>query len=78
MRQYIPKVQASEYDQGWAKLTSDISNTEDTDRSSIDDTALVRQERGGARTWDRLGRTARAVGHVATGVIIVSGLLLGL
>lgn len=58
------------------KLTANISNAENADRASIDDTALIRQEGNSSRSWHGLvGRAASTVGHVATLGIVARRLL---
>ena len=47
--------------------TSDIGNAEDSDRASLDDTALVGQERSGARN------SRSAVRHVALVIVLKLG-----
>lgn len=60
------------------KLTSNISDAENSDSSSLDDTTLVGEERDGTRSWGRLRRTAGStVGKVAgAGVVVVTRRLL--
>lgn len=59
-------------------LTSNISDAEDADSSSLDDTSLVGKQRGGTRSRDSLGRTTGStVGEVA-GVVKARGLLIRL
>lgn len=63
----------------WIKLTSNISDAENANRTSIKNTTLVGQERNCTRSWDSRRRATSAVGHVATGVVIVArGLLIRL
>lgn len=53
------------------KLTSNIGDAENTERTRLDDTALVGQEGGSTRSWHVLRLNASsAVGHVATGVVV--------
>lgn len=58
------------------KLTSNISDAENANRSRIDDAALVGQEWNCARTRNGRRRATSTVGHVATRVAVVArGLL---
>lgn len=54
------------------KLTSDIGDAENPERTRLDDTALVWQERGSTGSWYVLLRlsASSAVGEVATGVVV--------
>lgn len=53
------------------RLTSNIGDTENTQRTRLDDTALVGQQGSSTRSRHVLGLNASsAVGHVATGIVV--------
>lgn len=59
-----------------AKLTANISDAEDTDRASVNDTTLIRQEGNSSWSWHGLvGRATSTIGHVATLGIVARRLL---
>lgn len=64
---------------GEIKLTSNVSDTENADSSSLDDTTLVGEQRDSTRSWNSLGRTAGStIGEVAGVVVVARGLLVRL